>query len=235
MLRNTDLEKWGGSVPIHGAGRLFASSVEPRGPVEEDFSGGLGPTLLVETAEGPVPAQDIRAGMRVLTLHHGLRQVVWCGLERRLHAVESHMSPVRLAPDALGRAAADGPRLLAPGQKLRLRHPRNRVLFAHEDVVARAGDLVHLPGVRRASGRYAVTWVHILFDGLEMLRADGLWLESMRPNMQALRARHSAMARAIEAAVPGLRFDRGLAAFAREMTLLNADEVRLLRAQDLRG
>ena len=142
---------------------------------------------------------------------------------------------MRLAPGAFGLSRRHGPGLLAPGQHLRLRHTRNAVFFATDDVLCRAGDLVHLPGIHHATGRYGVKWVHILFDRLEVIRADGLWLESMRPDMPELRARHADLAEAIEAAVPSLRYEHGKAAYARQMPVLNRAEVCLLGSQGMPG
>ena len=235
MLRDTAQETRfdpPGAMASPANGRSWTCERPDNGlPVQ---AGGIGPTMPIATVSGPVLARDMRPGMQVHTLYHGVQRVLWCGQERQLHA-QGQPSPVRLAPGAFGLSRRHGPGLLAPGQHLRVRHARNPVLFAADDVLCRARDLVHLPGIQHVKSRYAVNWVHVLFDGLEIIPAGGLWLESMQPDMPALRARHADLAEAIEAAVPALRFHCGQAAYARQMPVLNRAEVRLLGCQGMSG
>ena len=104
----------------------------------------------------------------------------------------------------------------------------NELFFAASDLLCAARDLCDLPGIGRASRQYAAQWVHLLFDELTLIDADGLWLESMAPDMASLRTRFPQMAESIEQAAPGLQFERGQAAYSRGHMVANRKEMRML-------
>ncbi len=192
------------------------------------FQGGIGPDVLITTDRGAMRAADITPGTLVMTREQGLRPVLWAGCERRLHPGGGHPAPVRLGRGALGGRPRCEQMLLAPGQHVLLRHRMNELFFAAPDLLCAARDLRDLPGVGRAGRQHAAQWVHLLFDGLALIDAAGLWLESMAPDMASLRIRFPQMAAAIEQAVPGLQFERGRAAYSRGHMVLNRKEVRML-------
>ncbi len=237
MFREPEMEAPGGPVPPRpSAGRALTGSRGQAASGIRDFSGGIGPGVPVETSTGPLPAGEIRPGMRLRTLQNGYQTVLWVGQESPAGpGREVAAMPVGLGPKALGRSGQPDRLLLAPGQYLRLRHPLSQIFFASDDILCRASGLTHLPGIARALEPGPVAWVHILFDRLELLRAGGLWLESMRPDLAALRRRRRqrALAAGIEAALPALRFECGLAAYARQMPVLERRELRMLGDQEL--
>jgi len=190
---------------------------------------GFAPDVLVETDVGKVAAKDISTDHKVLTREHGYRPVLWVGRMRQQYTSTDNDVPIRFAPSVLGEMERAKGALLAPGQHLLVRHVMNELLFCSPDVLVRASDLAHLTGCSRACRRYAVNWVQLLFDRVEIIQLDGMWVESLIPDMQALRlGGTAAMAAEIEAAVPTLRYEHGLASYTQELPVLNAAEVQVL-------
>lgn len=133
----------------------------------------------IATRSGPVPVEDLREGMRVLTMDSGYRPIAWVG-HWRLNGRGSN-APIRFAPGVLGNA---GPLDLS-GQHRVLLRVREGPLRGEEILVA-AKALVGLPGVTREE-RPRVHWVHFMFDRHEVVFADTARAESMLPGPQALR------------------------------------------------
>ena len=221
-VANADLEYAMETGPVWARAPLPVARQPRPGP---GYQGGLAPHVLVETDRGPVPAGALAAGDLVRTRDHGFRPLLWVGLEQRRG---SDPAAVRVTADAFGRSARHGQALLAADQHLLLRHAMNEVLFAGREVLCKASDLTHLPGIGPAQGRPDAPWLHLLFDRLEVIRVQGLWLASFAPDMAGLRRRDAAAAQAVEQAVPSLRYEAGLAAYADEWLRLNRRETRLL-------
>ena len=213
-------------MPAGDLGQLPACSGD-RKP-KQVFQGGIGPDVLITTEAGPIPARQITKGMRVLTQAQGYRPVLWAGLERRLHSGAGRPVPIMLRGGALNGQVRAKTTVLAPGQNVLLRHQMNELFFAAPTVLCAAQDLGDLPRVERMHGQHAAHWVHLMFDDLALVDAGGLWLESLAPNMHALRKRYPQMAAGIEIAAPSLRYEHGQAAFARSHSVLNRKESRML-------
>lgn len=203
--------------------------------IAAEFSAsGIAQSSLVETTRGLVLARDLRVGDRVITRDTGAQKVRWLGSsmvcypERETGGPGTHR-PVRIRAGALGSSDAGGNLVLAPGQRLLLQGGMNSLLFAADEVLVRAADLTHLDGidfVPRDSGR----WTHVLFDRHEMIRVNGIWMESFAPDLWSIRTGHPEHWEAITEAMPRLRFDGGQAAYVENRVSLDAREARLLVA-----
>jgi hypothetical protein len=214
------------AVPILGAMPVF-STMPPHKPVPFATS-GLAPATLVEGDAGPVAAKDIRPGMELLTRGAGPRPVLWSGVSRNVVSATGE-SPVRIRRGALDPEAAlpANALLCAPGQLVLLRHALNDLLFGAELVLARAADLTHLEGVEMVA-RADAAWVHLLFDSHEMIRAEGMWVESLRPEMDKIEQNDPFAAQDIYDVLPRLRYAHGASAYVRRHPVLNAREALLL-------
>lgn len=158
---------------------------------------GLAAGTLVETAEGPRPAETLEPGTLVATRSRGLQPLVWRG-ETRLSGAElvshPHLRPFRIA-------TAAGPLRLAPGHRLVV--PALPGLGEGGEALARVADLQDGQRIRRELGGASVTYVHLMFARHEILRVQGLDCESFHPGLAdpvALRWH----ARALERVAPGL-------------------------------
>ncbi len=193
----------------------------------KDFrQSGFAPDILIETESGPVAAKDITTSHRVMTLKHGFRPVLWAGRDLCHYTNTEGDAPIRLGAEFATVSHTGRNLMFAPGQHLLLRNGQNDLLFNSNEVLVQASDLVQFCGITEARQRYAVNWVQLLFDRVEIIKADGIWTESMVPDMGALRQNKWALATSIDAYVPQLRYEHGRAAYARTLPVLNRKEVR---------
>ena len=214
---------------------LRSGSLAGLGPVTmpEFAVSGLAAASVVETARGPVLARDIRVGDRLITRDNGLQSVRWVGTSTVMYGDEgktpeqAHKGPVRVRAGALGTDPGAGNLVLAPGHRALIRHPLNELLFAVDEAMAAVGDLTHIEGVDfvpRSVGR----WTHVLLDQHELLRANGLWVESFSPDLWSIRVAYPEEWEAITTAMPRLRYDSAEASYIDARITLDAREVRLL-------
>lgn len=200
----------------------------------EFATSGLAQGSVIETARGPVLARDLRLGDRVMTRDHGLQPVRWIGSSTVMYDDQDHpepdaprLGPVRIRAGAQGSSAEAGNLILAPGQRILARNPLNELLFATPEVMASAGDLTHLDGVDIAP-RSVGRWTHVLLDTHDLLRVNGLWMESFSPDMWSIRVAYPEQWHDITEAMPRLRYETTSANYVEPRLSLDAREARLL-------
>ena len=161
----------------------------------EAFAAGMpcfvrGTAILTPGGERPV--EEIRPGDLVITRDAGPQPVLWHG-HRSLGAddlaLRPDLRPVRLAPGPWGgRALVVSPQhaVLVDGCLIRARH------------LAQAGH-----GARVLRGARRVTYHHLLMPGHSLIRAAGIWTESLYPGPEALRGLTPSQRAAISVIVLG--------------------------------
>ncbi|MFZ1469362.1 MAG: Hint domain-containing protein [Paracoccaceae bacterium] len=138
------------------------------------------------TPAGEIPVERLRPGDLVVTRDNGPMPVVWAGT-RRLGAAElataPHLRPVRIAPGSWA-----GPRdlLVSPQHAILVRAPQR----GGTESFVRATHLARLKGgkVRIAGGCRSVTYVHLLFEGHQVIFANGVASESYYPGKWGITA-----------------------------------------------
>jgi hypothetical protein len=63
---------------------------------------------------------------------------------------------------------------------------RAELLFGEHEVLVAATHLTVRPGVEVQSATVQVTYIHLLFDRHEIIRANGAWTESYQPGEMSL-------------------------------------------------
>lgn len=131
------------------------------------------PDTLIETERGQVPAREIRPGDRVLTLDNGLQRVLWAG-SQTVRQPGPGQWPVRLNVLLPGTKAPFAPLCLSAQHRVLLSDPWFDLVGLGSEVLAPACGLAQAtpPDV-------PVTWCHLLFARHEIIRANGLWIESL--------------------------------------------------------
>lgn len=220
--------------------RLFADASDHS--EENDYAGpgfapsGIAASSVVATERGGVAARDLKLGDKLLTRDNGLQPVRWVGANTVVYRDESEVLPVEMAHGPVrirggshGSNPDAGNLVVAPGQRLLLTHPLNEHLFGAPEVLAAIGDLTHLDDIdmlERPTGR----WVHVLMDAQELIRVNGVWLESLVPDMWSIQIGFPELAEEMIEALPRLRFDSYEASYVASRPRLETREAALVEA-----
>ena len=186
------------------------------------------PGSMILTEQGEVLVQDLVVGDRVFTRDNGFQTIRWIG-KRDLSVAEILAAPqfaaVKIAQGALGYNLPERDMLVSPQHRMLMAGARAEMLFGEHEVLVAATHLIGKAGICRAQTQ-AVTYIHILFDQHEIIRADGAWSESFQPGELTLAGMGSAQRDEIFALFPQLQ--RGEAFYPAARITLKAPEARVL-------
>lgn len=129
----------------------------------------------ITTTAGALPAGEVRPGQRVLTLDAGLREVIWIG--RKTLPGHGKAAPVVFGPGAIGN---DRPLRLSQQHRVLVRTPLAELMFGASEVLVPAKALVNGRDIRIRPCP-TITYVHLLLDSHQILRAEGALCESLLP------------------------------------------------------
>jgi hypothetical protein len=152
----------------------------------------------IATPAGDRPVGLIGPGDLVLTADHGAQPVIWAG-RRRVPGLDA-CAPVLIAAGALGTTRD---LRVSPQHRMLVTGWRAEVLFGLDEVLVPAVALVNGRTIRRAPCA-AVTYVHLLLPGHEVLFAEGAPAESLFPGDIALGAVGAAARDELRALFPDL-------------------------------
>ncbi len=188
------------------------------------------PGTRIVTDHGEVAVQDLRPGDMILTRDNGFQPLIWAG--SRVLAVadlvlQPQLCPIRISAGALGFGLPVRDMMVSPQHRMLIEGPRAEMLFGEAEVLVAAAHLTRLPGIEPAFPQ-GVTYVHILFDGHEIVCADGAWSESFQPAQRMMDGMDAAQADEILALFPDL--PRAEVAFPAARLSLKAHEARVLLA-----
>ena len=177
------------------------------------------PGTLIATETGPRRVEDLAPGDLVLTRDNGLQPLRWVGRRTLSLAdliVQPALRPVRLAAGRLPGLERD--LLVSPQHRMLVEGARAEMLFGEPEVLVAArhfAESVLAPGV---------TYLHLLFDAHEIIKAEGAWTESFQPATRMLSEMEAETRAEIEALFPGL----GHQGFPAARPALKAHEARVL-------
>lgn len=185
---------------------------------------------LIETDEGRIPVEELFAGDRVLTRDHGYRRLVWVGhkeVSLDLMRTRPDFAPVRIARGALDGALPERDMLVSPQHRMLISGWRAELMFGVSEVLVPARHLIGRPGITRAHDT-PVTYVHIMCDRHEIVRADGCWSESFQPGDMSLAGLDGDQRAELLALFPELVAIAGQRDYAAARMTLKAYEVRAM-------
>ncbi|TCK99961.1 Hint domain-containing protein [Shimia isoporae] len=135
----------------------------------------------IVTQKGMVAIETLSPGDRVLTRDNGYQELQWIGRSGRLATGKD--APVEIAAGVLGNHDAIS---FSRNHRVLLQSDAATTLFGEREVLIRAGDLVNGTSVKLRDDGLPVTYVHLLFDRHEIVRANGLDCESYHPSHETL-------------------------------------------------
>jgi len=143
------------------------------------------PGTLIDTPDGQTPVETLRPGDHVVT-RRGPQMLRWVG-QRHVSPFElrrrPELRPVILRAGALGSGCPTLDTPVSPQHRIEVAGPRLELLFGHARALAPAkglmdGVLVVPTPLPDLSGT-GVDYIHLLFDQHEVVRANGMWTESL--------------------------------------------------------
>ena len=192
--RDTDLEV----VATYGEGEARTPTRAPKAASLQLAAG-----TMVMTPFGPRPVEQIAPGDRVVTRDAGAQRVYWIGSRRisgaRLEAMPG-LRPLRIRAHAFGRGFPDVDTFVAPGQRLLLRGRAVEEAFATGEVLARCADMLDDRAISVNRALREVTCFSLMFETHQIIRANGLEVESFHPAdcpQEALEPAQAAQMRAL--------------------------------------
>jgi hypothetical protein len=169
------------------------------------------PGIKIATPVGEVPVENLRVGDGIVTRDNGVQQVRWVGqatLDSAGLAAAPHLKPMLIRQGSMGRDVPERDMMLSPNHRILVANDRTALYFEASEVLVAAKHL--------SDGRMivpvdvlGVTYVHFLFEGHEVVLANGAWTESFQPEDETLGAMGNAQRTEMYELFPALRTGRG--------------------------
>lgn len=136
---------------------------------------------LIATQRGEIAVEALRPGDKVVSRDRGLVPLRWRGEITAETRLSPEDTPVLIPRHALGRNLPVRDLYLAPDQRIWLRGTEFRDLFASHEVLVPARALAGWSGITQVTYLPEPSYTVLLFDQPEIIIADGLQIESRRP------------------------------------------------------
>lgn len=234
-------------VPASRARLLMFSGAEPprdtdlwvvgrtvETPARSAASGGVicfTPGTAISTPSGDRPIDTLRPGDLLATRDDGPQEILWTGRRRltgaRLFAMPE-LRPVRIRAGSIGAGCPRSDLVVSPDHRMLVRGSAARALFNADEVLVAARDLVDGAAVKFETRLTEVTYIHLLTERHEVIRANGAETETFHPAASRLDQVEPGQRAALFALMPDLERDPfAYGAFARRN--LTAPEAAILR------
>jgi hypothetical protein len=135
---------------------------------------------LIETSEGPVAIEELRAGMLVQTHDHGLQPLRGLGHSRV--AMSPQTAPIRFSQGQFG---AEADLWVSPNHRILITGQFAELLFGEDEVLAQAKDLINDASIRPDHSFEWLDYYHLRFDQNEIVNPQGVMGEIYHPGPQA--------------------------------------------------
>lgn len=186
------------------------------------------PGTMIATGTGEVPIETLRVGDKVITRDNGLQEILWIGrrsFSGRDLARNRHLSPILIKAGALGDGLPERDMRLSPNHRVLVSSDQTALYFEEREVLASAKHLVNHRGVYLVES-LGVAYIHLLFDGHQVVLSNGCWSESFQPTDRSLSAIGNAQRQEVLEIFPDIR--DVLTAFAPARKVLSQAETQRL-------
>ena len=186
---------------------------------------------LVDTDHGPKRVEDVAVGDFILTRDNGYQQVRWTGRHAQTVAslaARPDLAAIIIREGALGAGLPVRDMRVSPWHRLLICGQRAELLFGEYEVLVPALHLVGQPAIERDS--VPQTYIHLMFDEHQIVRADGAWSESFQPGAKTLAGMDDAQRAELFALFPELAETQGQDGYVSARRSLKDHEARALLA-----
>lgn len=128
----------------------------------------------IDTRDGPIAVEHVEEGTLLRTLDNGFQPVRAVTMQT-VKACGAH-APIRIAPGAF---PVTEPLMLSQQHRVFICDPVLALYTGSEEMLCAAKHLTRLPGVTRSDASHQITYCHLLMGRHEIIRANGLWTESL--------------------------------------------------------
>ncbi|MBW4963285.1 Hint domain-containing protein [Sulfitobacter sp. CW3] len=135
----------------------------------------------IKTDEAMVQICDLEPGMRIHTRDNGFQKLLWVYkrvISQHEMAENPNLRPVKIAENAFGPGKPCRDMYLSQQHRLLISDQRNEMLFAESHLLVPAKGLVNDETITIDHEIATVEYVHLLFDGHEIVYVDGIEAES---------------------------------------------------------
>ncbi|MBN2761202.1 MAG: Hint domain-containing protein [Rhodobacteraceae bacterium] len=185
----------------------------------------------IDTDKGPKPVEAIAVGDLILTRDNGYQMVRWTGRHAQTNAsmaARPDLAAVIVRQGALGAGLPERDMRVSPWHRLLICGQRAEMLFGEYEVLVPAIHLVGQPGIERDTAPQ--TYIHLMFDEHQIIRADGAWSESFQPGVKTLAGMGEEQRAEIFALFPELAIKSGQDGYVAARLSLKEHEARALLA-----
>lgn len=147
------------------------------------------PGTLIDVPGGQTPVDALKVGDLVLTRDYGPQEIRWVGaahIDSARLAGNPRFRPILVRTGALGPDQPVRDMRVSRQHRLLLEDWRAELLFGSTQVLASAVHLVNDDTITHVYDLTPVTYHHFMFDCHQIVRADGIWAESLRPGPAVL-------------------------------------------------
>lgn len=146
---------------------------------------------LILTPEGEKKISKLEVGDVVVTRDNGNQAIRWIGqktVSQLTLALRPWLLPIRFRAGSIGTDMPETDLTVSPQHRMLVNGPNAELLFGEPEVLVPAKSLINDGTITRVSESTPVTYYHIMFEGHEIIKANGTWTESFHPGEVALNA-----------------------------------------------
>ncbi len=147
---------------------------------------------LIETLQGPVPIEDLKATDQVLTYDNGYKPIRWigsCRVSRTQIQASPNLKPILIRAGALGIGFPKHDLIVSPQHRVLVSSAIAKRMFERKEILIPAKKFLPLDGVDTVdSNPDGVGYWHMLFDDHQVIWSNGAATESLYTGPEALKA-----------------------------------------------
>jgi hypothetical protein len=136
---------------------------------------------MILTSTGLRAVETLAVGDMILTQDNGLQAIRWIG--NKSVTAKGALAPIRISKGTLGTTAD---LLVSPQHKILVSGQMAELLFAHDEVLVSAKNLLNDQTIRQQDHDGDVHYFHLLFDRHELIWSNGILTESYHPGPETM-------------------------------------------------